>query len=55
MREGEPPEGFPATEVVVLHDPGADSVIIGWCLGVADDPCLRGMRRETSRSYASLS
>jgi hypothetical protein len=24
MREGDPPEGLPATEVIVLHDPDAE-------------------------------
>ena len=24
MREGQPPEGFPATEILVLHDPEAE-------------------------------
>jgi hypothetical protein len=25
MQEGQPPEGFPAAEVVVLHDPAAET------------------------------
>lgn len=25
MQEGQPPEGFPPAEVVVLHDPGTDT------------------------------
>ena len=25
MREGQPPEGFPSSELVVLHDPGAET------------------------------
>ena len=28
MREGEQPEGFPATEVVVLHDPDAEQSLV---------------------------
>src|SRR5919202_226762 len=28
MREGEPPEGFPATEVLVLHDPEAEKSLV---------------------------
>jgi hypothetical protein len=28
MREGQPPEGFPATEVVVLHDPEAEKSLV---------------------------
>jgi hypothetical protein len=28
MREGEPPEGFPATEVVVLHDAEAEKSLV---------------------------
>jgi hypothetical protein len=27
MRDGEPPEGLPATEVVVLHDPEAEKSV----------------------------
>ena len=28
MREGQPPEGFPATEVVALHDPEAEKSLV---------------------------
>ncbi len=28
MREGEPPEGFPAAEMVVLHDPEAEQSLV---------------------------
>ena len=28
MREGEPPEGLPATELVVLHDPEAEKSLV---------------------------
>jgi hypothetical protein len=28
MREGERPEGFPATELVVLHDPDAEKSLV---------------------------
>jgi hypothetical protein len=28
MREGEPPEGMPATEVVALHDPEAEKSLV---------------------------
>jgi hypothetical protein len=27
MREGEQPEGLPATEIIVLHDPDADKAV----------------------------
>jgi len=27
MREGDPPEGFPGTEVLVLHDPEAETSV----------------------------
>ncbi len=27
MREGQPPEGLPATEVIVLHDPEAEESV----------------------------
>jgi hypothetical protein len=28
MREGQPPEGFPATEIVALHDPDAETSLV---------------------------
>jgi hypothetical protein len=28
MRDGEQPEGFPATEIVVLHDPEAEKSVV---------------------------
>ena len=28
MREGQPPEGLPATELVVLHDPEAEQSVV---------------------------
>ncbi len=28
MREGQPPEGFPPSELVVLHDPGAEKSLV---------------------------
>jgi hypothetical protein len=28
MQEGQPPEGFPGTEIVVLHDPGAEKSLV---------------------------
>ena len=28
MREGEPPEGFPQSELVVLHDPEAEKSLV---------------------------
>lgn len=28
MREGEPPEGFPPSELVVLHDPEAEKSLV---------------------------
>jgi hypothetical protein len=28
MREGQPPEGFPPTELVVLHDPDAEKSLV---------------------------
>jgi hypothetical protein len=28
MRDGEPPEGLPATEIVVLHDPDAEKAVV---------------------------
>jgi hypothetical protein len=37
MREGEPPEGFPATELVVLHDPEAERSLVIVFFETADD------------------
>jgi hypothetical protein len=28
MQEGQPPEGFPGTEIVVLHDPEAEKSLV---------------------------
>jgi hypothetical protein len=28
MRDGEPPEGVPSTEIVVLHDPDAEKSVV---------------------------
>jgi hypothetical protein len=28
MREGQPPEGLDATEIIVLHDPDADQALV---------------------------
>jgi hypothetical protein len=28
MRDGEPPEGMPATEIVVLHDPDVEKAVV---------------------------
>jgi hypothetical protein len=28
MREGQPPEGFPATEMIALHDPDAEQSLV---------------------------
>jgi hypothetical protein len=28
MREGQPPEGFPAKEIIALHDPEAESSLV---------------------------
>jgi hypothetical protein len=41
MREGEPPEGFPATEVLVLHDPEAEKSLVV-LLFDSDDDYKRG-------------
>jgi hypothetical protein len=37
MREGQPPEGFPATEVVVLHDPEAEKSLVILFFETEDD------------------
>jgi hypothetical protein len=28
MQDGQPPEGFPGTEIVALHDPGAEKSLV---------------------------
>ena len=28
MSEGQPPEGFPSSEMIALHDPGAESSLV---------------------------
>jgi hypothetical protein len=37
MREGEQPEGFPATEVMVLHDPEAEKSLVILFFETEDD------------------
>jgi hypothetical protein len=37
MREGRPPEGFPATEVVVLHDAEAEKSLVILFFETEDD------------------
>jgi hypothetical protein len=37
MREGEPPEGLPATELVVLHDPEAERSLVILFFETEDD------------------
>jgi hypothetical protein len=37
MGEGEPPEGLPATEIVVLHDPEADQSLVILFFETEDD------------------
>ena len=37
MREGERPEGFPATEVVVLHDPETEKSLVVMFFDTEDD------------------
>lgn len=37
MREGERPEGLPATEVVVLHDPEAEKALVVIFFDTEDD------------------
>ena len=37
MREGEPPEGFPAAEVVVLHDAEAEKSLVILFFETEDD------------------
>jgi len=37
MSEGQPPEGFPATEVVALHDPEAEKSVVILFFETEDD------------------
>jgi hypothetical protein len=37
MREGEQPEGFPGTEIVVLHDPEAEKSLVILFFETEDD------------------
>ena len=37
MRDGEPPEGMPATEVLVLHDPEAEKSLVVVFFETEDD------------------
>ena len=37
MREGEPPEGFPAAELVALHDPEAERALVILLFETEDD------------------
>jgi hypothetical protein len=37
MQEGEPPEGLPATEVIVLHDPEAEKSLVVIFFETEDD------------------
>jgi len=37
MREGEPPEGFPATEMIVFHDPEAEQSLVMIIFETEDD------------------
>jgi len=37
MREGEPPEGFPATEMIALHDPEAEQSLVILFFETEDD------------------
>jgi hypothetical protein len=37
MREGQPPEGFPATERVALHDPEAEKSLVVLFFETEDD------------------
>ena len=37
MREGQPPEGFPATEMVALHDPEAETSLVILFFETEDD------------------
>jgi hypothetical protein len=37
MREGQPPEGFPSAELVVLHDPEAEKSLVIVIFETEDD------------------
>jgi len=37
MREGQPPEGFPSSEMVVLHDPEAEQSLVIIVFETEDD------------------
>ena len=37
MREGQPPEGFPATEMIALHDPEAEQSLVILFFETEDD------------------
>ena len=37
MSEGEPPEGFPSSELIVLHDPGAEKSLVVIIFETEDD------------------
>lgn len=37
MSEGEPPEGFPSAELIVLHDPGAEKSLVVIIFETEDD------------------
>ena len=51
MESGEPPEGMPDSELIVLHDPGAEKSIVVLLLDSEDDyqkadQILQGMPSE---------
>jgi hypothetical protein len=37
MQDGEPPEGFPSSELIVLHDPGAEKSLVMVIFNSEDD------------------
>ncbi len=37
MQEGQPPEGFPGTEIIVLHDPEAEKSLVVVFFETEDD------------------
>ena len=37
MQEGEPPEGMPSSEILVLHDPGAEKSLVILLLDSEED------------------
>ena len=37
LRQGEPPEGVPASEIIVLHDPGAERSLVILFFASEDD------------------